>query len=300
MGAATAPHLNTSVFALALRLGRVSNLPTVWTNTLAGIVLAGGAAEPGFALALLAAVSLYYVAGMYLNDAFDRDIDARERPERPIPAGLVAAATVFAAGFGMLAAGFGLLVALCYVDADGSTWGAGVAGLALAAVIVLYDWHHKGNPLSPVLMGLCRVLVYLVAGFATIAAPAPALYLGAVLLLCYLVGLTYAAKFETRARLDRLWPLAFLAAPFIYGAGALADAVSGILYVIFFAWVAYALSFLIIPTRINVPRAIGYLIAGISLLDAMLIATQGQAALAALAVAGFALTLLLQRYVPGT
>ena len=27
----------------ALRLGRVSNLPTVWTNTLAGAVLAGAA-----------------------------------------------------------------------------------------------------------------------------------------------------------------------------------------------------------------------------------------------------------------
>lgn len=27
--------------AVALRLGRVSNLPTVWTNALAGIALAG-------------------------------------------------------------------------------------------------------------------------------------------------------------------------------------------------------------------------------------------------------------------
>ena len=29
-------------FADALRLGRVSNLPTVWTNALAGMVLGGG------------------------------------------------------------------------------------------------------------------------------------------------------------------------------------------------------------------------------------------------------------------
>ena len=28
---------------LLLRLGRVSNLPTVWTNTLTGVVLSGGA-----------------------------------------------------------------------------------------------------------------------------------------------------------------------------------------------------------------------------------------------------------------
>ena len=74
-----------------LRLGRVSNLPTVWTNVLAGIVLAGGPLEPGTLAALVVALSLFYVGGMYLNDAFDRTIDARERPERPIPSGLISA-----------------------------------------------------------------------------------------------------------------------------------------------------------------------------------------------------------------
>ena len=32
---------------VALRLGRVSNLPTTWTNVLAGMILAGG--TPGLA-----------------------------------------------------------------------------------------------------------------------------------------------------------------------------------------------------------------------------------------------------------
>ena len=73
---------------VALRLGRVSNLPTVWTNTLAGIVLAGGRIERcPHRCPLLVALSLFYIAGMYLNDAFDAGIDARERPERPIPVG---------------------------------------------------------------------------------------------------------------------------------------------------------------------------------------------------------------------
>ena len=36
-------------FADALRLGRVSNLPTVWTNALAGMVLAAGWLAPGAA-----------------------------------------------------------------------------------------------------------------------------------------------------------------------------------------------------------------------------------------------------------
>src|SRR5574339_414061 len=91
-------------WSVYLRLGRVSNLPTVWTNVLAGVSVAR---EPLAFLAL--ALSLFYIGGMYLNDAFDREIDARERPERPIPSGQVKATTVFAVGYGLLAAGLAAL-----------------------------------------------------------------------------------------------------------------------------------------------------------------------------------------------
>lgn len=70
--------------AVAFRLGRVSNLPTVWSNVLAGAALAGAAGvSPPALVALMIAISLFYVGGMWLNDAFDAEIDARERPERP-------------------------------------------------------------------------------------------------------------------------------------------------------------------------------------------------------------------------
>ena len=72
-----------------LRLGRVSNLPTVWTNVLAGVALSGARAPAGTAVLLALALSLFYVGGMFLNDAFDREVDTRERPERPIPSGTV-------------------------------------------------------------------------------------------------------------------------------------------------------------------------------------------------------------------
>jgi 4-hydroxybenzoate polyprenyltransferase len=67
-------------FGVALRLGRVSNLPTVWTNVAAGVALSGVGFSLGIFAGLVLALSLFYVGGMYLNDAFDRDIDARERP----------------------------------------------------------------------------------------------------------------------------------------------------------------------------------------------------------------------------
>src|SRR5688572_6448443 len=107
-----------------LRLGRVSNLPTVWTNVLAALALAG-ALRPEPVVPLLAlAFSVFYVGGMYLNDAFDRRIDAVERPNRPIPSGQVSAAAVFAIGFACLLLGT-LLTALC-----ANTTGASVARAA--------------------------------------------------------------------------------------------------------------------------------------------------------------------------
>ena len=49
---------------VALRLGRVSNLPTVWTNMLAGVVLAGGQILDARTLPLMVALSLFYIGGM--------------------------------------------------------------------------------------------------------------------------------------------------------------------------------------------------------------------------------------------
>ena len=92
-----------------LRLGRVSNLPTVWTNVIAGATIANTAATVADIATVGLAMTAFYVGGMYLNDFFDREIDARERPGRPIHAGDIRAAAVSTIGFALLAAGVALL-----------------------------------------------------------------------------------------------------------------------------------------------------------------------------------------------
>ncbi|HEV3024083.1 MAG TPA: UbiA family prenyltransferase, partial [Pirellulales bacterium] len=57
---------------------------------------------------LLAASCLLYMAGMVLNDVFDRDIDRRERPGRPIPSGRIAVGHAWWLGFGLLLSGTGV------------------------------------------------------------------------------------------------------------------------------------------------------------------------------------------------
>ena len=277
-----------------LELGRVSNLPTVWSNVLAGMVLAGGLLATVPLMVVLVAASLMYVGGMFLNDAFDAEIDARERPERPIPSGRVSRRAVYAMGFGQLGLGVLLLMTVALK--------AALVGVLLAGAIVLYDAWHKGNVLSPVVMGLCRVLVYAVAGFAAVSNPDPALFWGAVALLAYLIGLTYVAKQENLGKVGNLWPLAFLAWPFLFAFPALAaGVVPALLYLGFAAWVIFALSFVIRQdAQRSVPRTVISLIAGISLLDALLIAWAGAPGLAFLAIACFGITMGGQRWIRGT
>jgi 4-hydroxybenzoate polyprenyltransferase len=181
-----------STLHTALRLGRASNLPTVWTNVAAGMALSAPWLPHALLAVLAVAVSLSYVGGMYLNDAFDAGWDARHRPDRPIPAGHVRRGTVFAAGFGMLAAG-ALLVALA------TGFGPAFrAALVLAGAILIYDVAHKANPLSPLIMAACRVAVYLLASLAVHPPPPPrALYFGAGALALYLVFLSTLARKET-------------------------------------------------------------------------------------------------------
>lgn len=291
--------------ATALRLGRVSNLPTTWTNVAAGLALSGVAATPALGVGLCVAISSLYVGGMYLNDAFDREYDARERPERPIPSGQVKASTIFTLGFAMLALGVAIVAALAFMRRSGTGLPPVLAALALAGVIVFYDAFHKQNPLSPVVMACNRVLVYVTAALSARAVPTPALWVGCTLSFCYLVGLTYAAKQENLREPRGMWPLALIELPFlayVFAAPALLRISFYALpaYVLLACWTAYSLLFLLHPRRRNIKRAVGYLIAGISLLDAMLIAGSGSALGAALCVLGFGLTLLFQRFIPGT
>jgi heme O synthase-like polyprenyltransferase len=285
---------------IALRLGRVSNLPTVWTNVLAGAVLSGAPRALGRALPLMLVLSLFYVAGMYLNDAFDAAYDGRHRPGRPIPSGAVAASTVFVIGAALIGCGL-LLLLFLGVSPNGAGLRGFAGGLALTVAILVYDAWHKGNPIGPVLMGLCRVLVYVTTAASIVGSLPSDLLWAAAMALCYLIGLTYAAKQEDLKQPGRLWPLAFLAAPFVYGLSiAAASGVGVLIYATLLAAVVYALSFMVRQGRPDIARVVSVLIAGICLLDALFIAGANQPLLAVLATLGFPLTLLFQRSIPGT
>jgi 4-hydroxybenzoate polyprenyltransferase len=71
-------------------------------------------------------------------------------------------------------------------------------------------------------------------------------------------------------------------------------------WLLFTGWMLVALWFLRRRRKGDIPRAVVSLIAGISLLDALLIAGAGSLALAGVALAGIGVTLFFQRYISGT
>ena len=292
-----------------LTLGRVSNLPTVWTNVLAAGAVAGASlSSPGWT-PLLIAMSLLYIAGMYYNDVCDVEHDRAHQPHRPIPAGQISyeRAKAFALIYVLIAL---LLIYTARMTAPLAAGSASVgwliSAMALILCIVLYDKHHKNNSYSPLLMAACRVGVLTTTAY-TLTGSLPILLLIAIAAtLCWLIGLTYLAKHEQSDKpfgkaLLHAWPIGLLLAP-VLPAVVLASASFAVLL----PTSLLIMVVVIASTRLlNGPAqqkgfAIALVIAGISLVDGIFLATIWGLTGAILSLLAFCLTLVLQRWIAGT
>jgi 4-hydroxybenzoate polyprenyltransferase len=287
-------HSFAGRFRTLLVLGRVSNLPTVWSNCLAGWWLSGGG--NGWKLTLLLpGISALYIGGMFLNDAFDADFDRQRRATRPIPSGQISADTVWAFGWAWLALGI-LLLIFC-----GKA--AGALAVILAICILIYDAAHKAITASPWLMGLCRFWVYVIAGTtAANGLNGNSIWCG-VALAFYIVGLSYVARRESFRGPVPYWPLLLLAAPIflaiLMNAGEARKAALFMAF-IFAMWVARCARTIFFGGEVNVGRIVSGLLAGIVFVDWLAVAPQCPFELSTAFLVLFGATLWLQRFVPAT
>src|SRR5262245_27933466 len=89
-----------------LQLMRLPNVFTAAADVMMGFLVTHGSLQPTSHFALLAAAScLLYLSGMVLNDVFDADVDANERPDRPIPSGRITKLAAAACGLALLSSG---------------------------------------------------------------------------------------------------------------------------------------------------------------------------------------------------
>ena len=177
----------TSLMDLA-ELVRAPAALSVPGDTLAGAAAGGWPAGRRTALLPVASVSLYW-AGMALNDWADRDLDAVERPERPIPSGRVSPRTALGLAAGLTVTGVGLAALAGGVPA------AAVAS-TLAGAVWAYDLSAKSGPGSTAVMASTRGLDVLL-GAAAGGAPALRRALApAALLAAHTAGVTALSRGE--------------------------------------------------------------------------------------------------------
>ncbi len=180
-----------------LRLTRPANLPTAMADILAGAAIAGltSVIEAPFGedwqyllklITLVASSVFLYAGGVVLNDVFDLSTDVLERPERPIPSGLISQSS--AGLFGGVLLMMGIIFA---------AWVSGLSGLlagTLALMILLYNaLSKKSVVLGPLNMGICRGL-NLILGMSVIGELAEPLY--AVIPMVYIFAITLISRGE--------------------------------------------------------------------------------------------------------
>jgi 4-hydroxybenzoate polyprenyltransferase len=271
-----------------LQLVRFPAVFSAMADVLVGFLLVDGATSQGFqktpgmspVLLLVAASSCLYLAGMAFNDVFDRDVDARERPNRPIPSGRVPLRHAVALGVALIAGG---IAAAAFAGLNSL-----VVATVLLAAIFAYDGVLKTTPVGPPAMGLCRTLNVLLG--ASAAADVSLLWSHPVLTLAgcygvYIAGLTWFARHEA-GRSPRsgliaatvvidtgLAAMFFLALNVDYGFGGKVPGINGHVAAAVVAVVVNRALFLAIadPSPQRVQRAVKTLLQWLIMLDATLV-----------------------------
>jgi 4-hydroxybenzoate polyprenyltransferase len=141
-----------------LELMRPPNIITAFADILAGFAAAGGVMviagdriliDPAGVGWLLLATFGLYGGGVVYNDVFDAELDARERPERPIPGRRISKAGASFLGSALYL--FGVVSAFQVNQV------AGWLAVVIVILTLIYDSKAKKSAVfGPLFMGLCR------------------------------------------------------------------------------------------------------------------------------------------------
>ncbi len=174
---------------------RVANVFTAASNIIAGFLLVQRDWQPLAPLVLLILASVcLYEAGMVLNDVFDAELDAIERPERPIPSGRINKENAYRVGLVLLGGG---VLAAYFAWQFTEQFPTILIAVFLAFAMIVYDAWAKSTLCGPLVMGLCRFLnILLGASVAHSLLDQSAPLLWATGIGIYTVGLTLIARRE--------------------------------------------------------------------------------------------------------
>jgi len=186
--------------------GRIADLPSIWSNCLAGWILSGGG-PPGPFLALCAGAAFLYLGGVFLNDACDERFDAVTHPKRAIPSGKLSLQTIWLLCLFLLSSGALILVPLGKDTA--------ILTVLLIGAIVFFNMLHRAVAYGFLLLIPCRFLLYLAAGSVAADGISGLTIWSALALNCYAVAQLIITSTKNRQSNFYLGILPLFAAPLL-------------------------------------------------------------------------------------
>lgn len=222
---------------------RPANIVTSVADILAGIAISGYWANQSFSLQNLIPVLLLcfstiglYGGGVVFNDVFDATLDKTERPERPIPSGLIMIGEAATLGASLLLAG----IAAAFL----ASFASGILAIAVAASALIYDKYGKHYSFAgPLNMGLCRGL-NLLLGISIVATAVNNWWYLALVPILYIASITMISRGEVHGGSKRILYLASLLYVVVIGlilyfAFALGGILFAAVFLLLFAWMIF-------------------------------------------------------------
>ena len=173
---------------------RPANIVTAVSDVFAGIAISGFITgwpdihqlQEIFFLCL--ATAGLYGGGVVFNDVFDAKLDSVERPERPIPGGVISIRQAAMLGALLLVAG----IAFAFFTNPVS----GFIAVMIAAAALIYDRYGKHHAFAgPLNMGLCRGL-NLLLGISILPAVLGTWWFLAIVPVIYIASITMISRGE--------------------------------------------------------------------------------------------------------
>jgi len=258
-----------------LQLMRPANIVTSVSDVLAGIAISGFFFAHSFntnqilpVLLLCISTIGLYGGGVVFNDIFDARLDSIERPERPVPSGIVTIKEATTLGIILLLVGI--------VGAFAYNFFSGLIAFIIAIAAVVYDkWGKHHAIFGPINMGLCRGL-NLLLGISIVTSSLIQWWYIAFVPIIYIASITMISRGEVHGGNKNLLFVASILYVLVIGFifyFALANKVAIIFTVIFllaFAWSIFnpLLKAIKQPIGKNIGKAVKAGVIGLILMNA--------------------------------
>ena len=174
---------------------RPANIVTSVADVLAGIAISGYLVNENFSATYIPSILLLsistmglYGGGVVFNDVFDAELDKIERPERPIPSGVISKGEASLVAIILFSIG---IIAAAIVSIL-----SGLIAISIIIAALAYDkWSKHHGFAGPFNMGLCRGL-NLLLGISIIIPAVSAWWFLAIIPIIYIAAITMVSRGE--------------------------------------------------------------------------------------------------------